>query len=350
MANCLRQFATLIHQSTLLRIRAHIQLYPHLEKDMISLRFATASTLGALVLAACGGSGSSSTATTTQQPVEIAFDVTAAGQTVACGQPLTNLGTTAASGKIQDLRFYVSNVSLLDDKGNKVPVTLTKNDYQNYNVTLLDFEDGTSECSKNGTAAINKKVVGTVPSGNYTGVAVTVGVPVKYVGSDNVAVALNHSNYATATTPLDIQGMAWSWQAGRKFTKIEFMTDGGSLKPDGTTASAWTVHLGSTGCSPDPTKNDPTTVTCTSPNRMDFSFSSFNASTQKIVLDLAGLYSSANLKVENGGAAGCMSGATDPECTPIFDAMQIKLTPGAADTGLPINGGAQQRVFKVQSK
>nr|WP_256388641.1 MbnP family protein [Methylosinus sp. R-45379] len=30
-------------------------------------------------------------------------------------------------------------------------------------------------------------------------------------------VALNHSNLATAPAPLDVQGMNWGWQAGRKF-------------------------------------------------------------------------------------------------------------------------------------
>ena len=84
---------------------------------------------------------------------------------------------------------------------------------------------------------------------------------------------------------------------------------------------------------------------CTNPNRMDFSFAAFNASTQKIVLDLAELFKNSDLSYDSGGAAGCMSGTTDPECAGIFEALQIDLA-----SGLPINGGAAQKLFAVKAK
>ncbi|MBL8452069.1 MAG: hypothetical protein JNK97_04925, partial [Zoogloea sp.] len=58
------------------------------------------------------------------QSVSIQFDVTAGVQAVACGTVLTGVGTNATSGQIKDLRFYVSNVMLIDAQGNTVPVTL----------------------------------------------------------------------------------------------------------------------------------------------------------------------------------------------------------------------------------
>ncbi|MCA0188826.1 MAG: hypothetical protein LCH90_23060, partial [Proteobacteria bacterium] len=109
------------------------------------------------------------------------------------------------------------------------------------------------------------------------------------------------------------------------------------------TTTTWNMHLGSTGCKGDPTKG--VVTACTNPNRMDFSFAAFNASTQKIVLDLAELFKYSDLSHEGGGAAGCMSGTSDPECPGIFQALQINLA-----NGLPINGGAAQTVFSVKSK
>ena len=66
--------------------------------------------------------------------------------------------------------------------------------------------------------------------------------------------ALNHSDYATATKPLDVAAMAWSWQSGRKFAKIEVTDPAGAT---GTwTAKTFNVHLGSTGCTGNPANGE----------------------------------------------------------------------------------------------
>ncbi len=278
------------------------------------------------------------------QSVSIQFDVTAGVQAVACGTVLTGIGTNATSGQIKDLRFYVSNVMLIDAQGNTVPVTLDANANQARDVALLDFEDATGKCpTSTGTAATYTTLTGKVPPGNYVGVSLSMGVPVRSADADRVS--LNHSDTTAATTPelLTSAAMAWSWQGGRKFAKIEFVPDTPIVRADGTTTTTWNMHLGSTGCKGDPTKG--VVTACTNPNRMDFSFAAFNAGTQKIVLDLIELFRSTDVGFDGGGAVGCMSGLTDPECPEIFRALQIN-----PNNGLPINGGATQRVFAVKAK
>lgn len=284
--------------------------------------------------------GSSATPT---QSVNIDFGVIAGGQAVACGLPIAGLGTKATSGQVKDLRFYISNVLLIDARGNAVPLKLDENANQSRDVALLDFEDATGKCpTSTGTASTYTTLTGKVAPGTYVGIAMTLGVPVKSADADKVA--LNHSDTTAITTPalLTSGAMAWSWQSGRKFSKIEFVPDTPITTATGTTTT-WNVHLGSTGCKGDPTKG--LVTACTNPNRMDFSFTAFNASTQKIVLDLAELFKHADLSRDGGGAAGCMSGTTDPECQGIFQALQISLV-----NGLPINGGTTQTVFSVKSK
>jgi uncharacterized repeat protein (TIGR04052 family) len=145
--------------------------------------------------------------------------------------------------------------------------------------------------------------------------------------------------------------MLWSWQSGRKFSKIEINPVGGMTTPAGAKVATYNFHLGSTGCTP---KLDaagaaiPNSGTCTNLNMADFSLAAFDASTQKVALDIGQLFKTSNLTQENGGAPGCMSGATDPECAVIFTELQVSY--GSGSNGKPINGGAAQKIFKAIAK
>ena len=304
-------------------------------------------TLGALsvcaiaALSACGGGGSSG-----PKAVTIDFAAVAGSTAINCASTVTNLGTTNAQGTLSDLRFYVSNVKLVKADGSTQALTLDKTDDFNATlgsdtVSLIDLEDKTGTCA--GTTAMNTSIKGTVPAGDYVGMKMTLGVPF----------AMNHTDAAadTAVTPAVINnavhpGMAWSWAGGRKFTKIEV------------TNSSWTapffyVHLGSTGC----TGTNPAAGqvdACSRPNRVDFSLSSFNPDTQKVAGDVKALLSTNNVTLNGpvtpisgivAGPGGCMSGATDYECGEIFNALSLDLI-----TGLTLNSGANQRLFKVVSK
>jgi uncharacterized repeat protein (TIGR04052 family) len=200
--------------------------------------------------------------------------------------------------------------------------------------------------------------VGKVKPGTYTGVSMTLGVP--YKAADGVS-RLNHSFTAAldTVTPLQSTAMNWAWQFGRKFTKIEFVPDAPTVitKPSATnlaaTTARWNVHLGSTGCTGNPALGLDTV--CTNPNRVDMTFNAFNASSNKIALDLAELFKQADMTFDAGGAAGCMAGSTDPECAPIFNALGVSLVNGSTvTTGTVVAptstsfGAAVQSVFSVK--
>ena len=60
-------------------------------------------------------------------------------------------------------------------------------------------------------------ITGTVPAGTYVGLKASVGVPE----------VMNHSAAVGGVAPLDNTAILWSWQSGRKFTKIELNPVGG---------------------------------------------------------------------------------------------------------------------------
>lgn len=300
------------------------------------------------LLTACGGGSDTaaeapapapSPAPASPQSVEIEFAAVSGSDAVDCSSSLTDLGSTSASGALKDLRFYISNVKLVTSTGDEVALTLPANDDWNATlgsdgVTLIDLEQsGVGSCA--GTAATNTTLRGTVPAGTYVGVKMTLGVPF----------AMNHTDQAAGTdvTPAAINnavnpGMAWSWAGGRKFTKIEV------------TNAAWTaptfnVHLGSTGC----TGTNPSAGqvdSCSFPNRLNFGFAAFNPATQKVAVDVKALLAGNDATVNAGGAAGCMSGTTDPECVKVFEALAIDLT----TNGQTIGDGSTQTLFKVVTK
>ncbi|MGB7650043.1 MAG: MbnP family copper-binding protein [Gallionella sp.] len=266
------------------------------------------SALATSLLVACGGGGSTPPATgATPQAVTLNFDVVngaAVVGTTGCTTPLT-VGTAPAvapatvvgtKGTLTDMRYYVSKVSMIDAAGTRFPVALTETADQSKNVALLDFETGPSLAGAipastcvGGSTGTNTKVVGTVATGTYVGVEFNVGVPIL---ADDGVTSLNHSDVAAATTPslLRWAGMAWAWQSGRKFTKIEF------VKPavGATAAVATMVHLGSGGCPLTPLGTPPNA--CLQPNNAKVTFATgFNAATNKIALDLGSLWGGVDL-------------------------------------------------------
>jgi uncharacterized repeat protein (TIGR04052 family) len=303
-----------------------------------------------------------STTAAATQDVTISLDMVNAGTPVRCGDAITVANSSlwdhaadtllptptaqTTAGQLVDTRFYVSNVLLLDASGNAVPLVMADSgaNQSAKGVTLLDFGHDTAAsgspvaCTTSYTTQITGKVV----PGTYTGISFTVGVPIR---SMDFAAKLNHTNTAdtvTAPQPLQVSAMAWSWQSGRKFTKIEFMPTTAIDKIGATTTTKWNVHIGSTGCAGDPTVATNET-TCTNPNRLAVKFDSFNAATQKIAFDVGQLFKDADVSFEGGGAVGCMSGTTDPECGPIFKALGLDLA-----TGKVLGGTQSQSVFKVQ--
>ena len=258
------------------------------------------------------------------------------GKSVGCNQNLVGLGTENQPVSLQALRFYISEPYLIRRDNTTVPITLVQDKWQSGQVALIDLENATGGCNTPfATAETQTQLRGRVPVGDYVGLGYTVGVP-----SD-----LNHTDTTQAAAPLDNAAMAWSWQSGRKFLRFELLPEGGVTRPatansPASSAKAWMVHLGSTGCTGNPATG--AIVNCASSNRMRFVAPAFDLQTQRVAVDLAGLLRNSTLGQDQGGAIGCMSAKDDPECVAIFNAFALDLA-----SGQPINGGQGQTLFKV---
>jgi uncharacterized repeat protein (TIGR04052 family) len=282
------------------------------------------------------------------QPVSIGFALIVDGKEAGCGAPLANLGAGRLQAKLHEARFYVYGFKLIDAKGKRTPVSLTQNEWQYGDVALLDFKDargGNAPCTE-ANPAKNATIVGSAPAGSYVGLEFSVGAPVETI-VDGKPVPVNHSNVETAPPPLDVVGMAWNWQAGRRFLTIEVDPPSPVIKADGSKTKTWMVHLGSTGCKGNPATGE--IVSCAHENRFTVALDRFDPKTQRVEFDLTRLLENSDLLADKGGAVGCMSALDDPECPAIFSALGLNLSdsaPGAGDAGKQTKAGVSP-VFKV---
>lgn len=261
--------------------------------------------LGCVLLSACA-------APATEKPVSVDFVLKAGERPAACGAPIDGIGGRRV--QISDARLYVHDIRLTTNDGRSVPLTLAETPFQHDGIALLDFEDATGACRS--TPATNTRLTGTVPPGAYSGLSFVIGVPAP----------ANHTSATTAPAPLNLAAMGWSWQAGRKFIKIELDPEGGITRPAGRPGATWHLHLGSTGCEGDPVQGE--AVTCSRPNRIPVQFPAFDPQGQNVVVDLAVLFDGTDVGRDGGGALGCMSGPDDPDCPGVF--RQMGLTPPTA--------------------
>jgi len=252
--------------------------------------------------------------------VTIHFEATVGDAPAACGRTYSDVGRSGSSVTITDFRLYVMAVRLMRADGTDVPVALSVDDlWQQDDVALLDFEDGTQTCA-NGTPETRYIVEGRVPDGQYTGVRFRIGVPF----------ARNHRDPTLQPSPLNLSRMFWTWNAGYKFLRLDLRTSG---QPQG-----WVVHLGSTGCTPGATPLDVPT-TCRYPNDVSVDLPAFDPDRDVVRVDLSALLAEADVDTNQPDtAAGCMSSRDDRDCTAIFQAI-----------GLPFGEapGGNQRVFSV---
>jgi uncharacterized repeat protein (TIGR04052 family) len=263
--------------------------------------------LGALALASAGCGSSSDGAGS--QAVTIQFQAMVGDQVFVCGTSYDNLGVDDSSLQISDFRFYVQDVELRNADGDYVAVELDTSNWQTENVALLDFEDG---CTDLGNEEMNSVVTGAVPEGTYDGIRFVMGVPF----------ALNHDNPATASSPLNATAMQWNWQDGYKFLRI----DSGTFS-----MTDWRMHLGSTGCDGDPVAGG--TTTCSSPNRVEVDFASFDPANDSVVANFAALVDGAALdENQEDTPVGCMSGPTDSDCAPLFENLGLAFESTPAGT------------------
>ena len=238
-------------------------------------------------------------------PVHIEFSASWAGQPVQCDDaPLA----------LTDLRFYVSEVLVIDSSGAEHPVSLTPDErWQQENIALIDLENGAGACS-NGTSAMNTAIRGTVATSDFAGIRFTIGVPFD----------MNHANPLLAQPPLNDSAMHWHWRSGYKFLRA------GISSPN----DRFWIHLGSTGC-----EGTIQNITgCSSPNRVTVRLSDFSADGGRVALDLAELFRGIDL--QDGTGSDCSSSPAESECVAPFETL-----------GLTIDGSTimqPQKVFQAQ--
>ncbi|MCA9620977.1 MAG: metallo-mystery pair system four-Cys motif protein, partial [Myxococcales bacterium] len=117
----------------------------------------------------------------------------------------------------------------------------------------------------------------------------------------------------------------WNWQGGYKFLRADFMASGAMMP--------FNLHLGSTGCDGDPSTGGVTT--CDRPNVTTITLDSFDPTSDTVVVDYGAVIATSDLGVPDaGGAPGCMSGMTDPECPAVFQNLGIDMMTGTLDPSL----------------
>jgi len=235
--------------------------------------------------------------------VEIAFAGVVGGEPAACGSTYGEVGTTSSDLELSDFRLYVHEVRVITADGDDIPVVLEEDGvWQQANVALLDFEDGSGGC-ESGTPGMNTTLRGRVDHpGPFVGVAFRLGVPFD----------LNHQDASTARAPLNVVSMFWNWNGGYKFMRVDGRTTG---QPGG-----WRLHLGSTGCEGDG-RGD--VSGCTSENRPQVTVDGFDPTRRTIEVDLGRLLATSDVDTDLGGQPGCISGIDDMDCGPIFQALGL---------------------------
>ncbi len=270
--------------------------------------------------------------TTTGEPqdieLDLQFEVRVGGEQAVCGQSYDSIGQSNTTIEFLDIRFFVSNVRLVDDGGNEVPMTVADDgEWQLGGSVLLDFEDGSGGCSEGTTAETNTVVSGTVPNGTYTGVRFDVGLPFEQ----------NHLNVDKSDPPLNTPAMFWNWAAGYKFVRIDIQNE--NEPPN----NRWNFHLGSQACdNGDAGPTVPPAQECGRPGRPAIALDGFDPLSGVVVLDAAAIYSGVDITTNTDMTPpGCQSFLPDvAECEDLYPNIGLDWA-----TGDCANGCGDQAIF-----
>lgn len=266
------------------------------------------------------------------ESVTIRFAAHVGEQPFDCGKTYV-LGSLSTPTRVSDFRFYVSNLHLIDQAGNRIPLDLEQDgQWQFETVALLDFEDRSGACL-NGTLDTRNVVVGTAPAGDYVGLQFKLGIPFE----------LNHGDAVLAPSPLNLTSLWWNWRGGYKFVRIDLeppqpqaglnpstlvagtqlLTHGSGHGQGGSQTQGFAIHLGSTECQAAEGEQQPTQP-CQHPNLAEVEFLSFDPTTDVVVADLAALLAETDVTTNQPDTpSGCMSGRDDSDCDLILSHFGI---------------------------
>ncbi|WP_323749994.1 MbnP family copper-binding protein [Marinobacter sp.] len=316
-------------------------------------------------LSACGGSSSSTDVgqddpsslpdaeqgTDNSIDLVIPFAAVVGSDPWTCGTTYSGLGAAGSDVAVKDLRLFIHDLALVTEQGDVLSVTLDPEALaQNDRVALLDFRDTAEvnvagdlvEVCADGNSGANPtfkdRVQGTVELETAVSIAAirfTLGVPFD----------LNHESQTDADEPLRNPGMAagmsWNWQNGYKFLAADVLPNGGVVRPEDAqwSSSSWNIHLGSTGCEVSASElgQGVAPEACPNENRIELTLplNGVSLNEAEVQFDYEALVSGSNLGRDDGGAPGCMSGQTDPECAAIFERLALPWGEFSNSTGNP---------------
>ena len=258
------------------------------------------------LLVACGGDSSSDNDASggADKTVTVNFAPKLNSTDLVCGANTETVGTAQTAPTFNYFGLYISDVQVATDSGEFVSLALSEGD-------LVDASRGITLITNCGSQSVatsetntNLKVVGTAADADYSRLRFTIGVPETH----------NHLDAANTEGLLAKSiGMHWNWTKGYKHAKMD--------------VAGWNIHVGSTACNGTGT-DDPNSV-CSNGNRPTYTFDNVDFDQQRVILDYADLVSTSDISQDTGGAPGCMSGGTDPECGAIFTALGLDLATGS---------------------
>ncbi|MEM6812995.1 MAG: MbnP family copper-binding protein [Bacteroidota bacterium] len=244
------------------------------------------------------------------------------GKPLSCNQWYSGFDVNGKTAiQLKDFRFFISDLRLINSKGQEVPVALEQDStWQFKNIALLDLENGTGECSEKGNMATNTAVRGKIKNDRYTGIVFKMGIPFEW----------NHVDNAAVPSPLNVGAMFWNWQSGYKFARFDLVTD----KPD--REKFWFIHLGSTGCVSEIMGAGPESP-CSKTNIPEIRIENFDVSSDIVTIDLGTL-------LKDIPVGTCMSGTDNAFCSDLFPRFGLSL-----ETGDCMDGCADQQLFRKRT-
>lgn len=244
----------------------------------------------------------------------IPFKAVVDSEPFACGDEYSGFGTTGATITPSDLRLYIQDVKLLRADGASIPLEFEKREpWQSSQVALLDFEDGSGECSA-GTSGVNTTLTGIAPDDPYIGISFTIGVPE----------ALNHRAPATQSDPLKtLSALTWDPALGYPFATIAVR----EVSAPNTVFGSGLLQLSSSDCAS-------SAAPCSKANRNHVELPDFDPDSNSVVLDIAPIFAQTDLtqRVACEGA--------DTICKTMYNALGVDFVTGEAS--------ATQAVFSVE--
>jgi uncharacterized repeat protein (TIGR04052 family) len=276
------------------------------------------------------------------------FALTAAGKPVGCADTLTGLGKDKnASVDINDVRFFVSDLSFLDGEGEEVEHTLDENDFQIQHekgtVSLVDLTSNTEGgCTPDvfpdseGTKRVHEAITGTTLVDKVAAVRFTVGVPQPLMG-------FMAQNYTEEDAPSPLAECMWPWAVGYRHFVFNF-----TLKNGAGEAGIGYLHIGSLDCAPDfESKALSDRERCGLVNNPAVALTDFSLTDDVVTVDLAELMGGLDFIAPTynedfteitgeGPGVACHSmpddeATGDNDCTPTFDAFGLTPATGEAD-------------------